>query len=218
MNRERITARCRELGLDPHTLARQASVDPFFLVDRLGLRAAADLPVSLLAFLSRALGLHVEEILYGRSPDLDQVGDDLRVEAALHTADTLSRDDIAHVFGWTLDRTERALGGLETRLRHTGTRLHHADGHRYWLGPARSVLSTHDLARIRQRERGRDSIAVDEAQVLHLIMAGWVDKRIWAETAAQDVVDRLLAAGLLVDSGGTLGEPWDVRYSLGLSY
>ena len=124
--------------------------------------------------------------------------------------------DIAHVFGWTLNRAERALGALEARLRVTGTRLYHAEGHRYRLGPALSALSAHDQARVRRRQNTCDKLGLNDANILHLIMGGWVDKRSWANPAAKVVVDRLLSAGLLVDKGAVLGESAEVRFSLRL--
>jgi len=153
MNEGTIAERCRQLGLDAHALAREASVDPFFLVDyRLGRRAAAGLPVGLLEFLSRALALGVDELLASPKHDHDDLDDDVRVEAALGVAGAATRDDVAHVLGWKLDRAEQALGCLEARLRPTGTRLFHAGPNAYRLGPALSVLSRHDGQRARRRE------------------------------------------------------------------
>ncbi len=216
MNRGLIAARCKQLGLDSHTLARQATVDPFFLIDPLGLRAAQGLPIGLVEYLSHLLGLGVEELIGSHPPDVEEIGDDLRLEAALGIADTLSREDIAHVFGWTLHRAELTLSVLEARLRVTGTRLYHADGHRYRLGPALSILSAHDQSRIQRRQVSRGKLAVGDANILHLILGGWVEKRSWTAPAAKVIVERLVSTGLLVDSGPVLGGSAEVRFSLRL--
>lgn len=216
MNRGLIAERCKQLGLDPHALARRASVDPFFLVDPLGLRAAAGLPVGLLQFLSRTLGLEFDEILTGPHRELEDLGDDLRLEAAFGVAGTLGRDDIAHTFGWTLDRAERALGALEARLRPTGTRLYHVGANRYRLGPALSALSRHDQQRIRRRQCHRWGLGTEDAGVLRLIIGGWADKRHWTHPDSRLVIERLEGAGLIGDRGDRYVESAEVRFSLRL--
>lgn len=216
MNAGAIAERCRQLGLDAHALARQASVDPFFLIDRLGHRGAAGLPIGLLKFLSRALGLGIDEMLASPAYDHDHLGDDVRVEAVLGVAGSLSRDDVAHVFGWKLDRAERALAGLEARLRPTGTRLLHAGPNAYRLGPALSVLSRHDQQRARRRESYRAKLEPDDAAVLRSITRGWVDKRHWDDPTVRVIVDRLTDAGLISDAGDHFSVPAEVAFSLRL--
>ena len=214
MNRGLVRERCRELGLDMHTLARQAVVDPFFLIDRLGLRAAAGLPIGLVEYFSRALGLDIECIMSRPHYTLDHVGDDIRLEAALMTVESLSREDIVHVFGWTLDRVERAVGALEGRLRATGSRLYHADGHRYWLGPARSLQLHHDRLRAVRRQDAAVDVGVEVANVVRLVIEGWTSRDTWEGTAAEPVVQQLLTTGLINDTGTHLRGSAEVEFSL----
>ncbi len=115
MNRRLIEERCRHLGIDLHELARQATVDPFVLVDPEGRRAEDAIPLSVLRAISRVLDIDLDTLVDTgptagpRFPD-----DDARIEAALEYAGPMCRDDMARLFGWTIGRVEQALAALES--------------------------------------------------------------------------------------------------------
>lgn len=216
MNRALIEERCRELGLDPHTVARHASVDPFFLVDTDGRRAEDGLPLGVLRFLSRFLDIGLDELVDAPRRPTEQPGDDVRLEAAFAMVGKLCRDDIAQVFNWTLDRVERALAALETRLRPTGHRLHHIGWHRYSIEAARSVLTAQERARLEGRTPCHKFLRAEDAEVLRLVIAGRTDKRIWDRPGVRLSVERLVIQGLLVDHGAELAVSPALRFSLRL--
>lgn len=216
MNRKLITERCKQLGLDPHTVARQVCVDPFFLVDTDSRRADDGLPLSVLRHLSRLLDLSLDELVDAPTQPVEEPGDDIRLEAAFGLVNTLCRDDIAQAFGWTPGRVERALAVLEVRLRSTGRRLHHTEWHRYSLGPNKPVLSTGERAQLQDGRRCGGYLWREEAEVLRLVISGWTEKRTWNRPQGQISLTMLLVSGLLDDKGAYVATSDDVRFSLRL--
>ncbi len=216
MNRALIVKRCRELGLDPHTVARHASVDPFFFVDSDGRRADDGLPLGVVRFLSRFLDVPIDVLVDMPARPTVQPGDDVELEVAFGIAGNLCRDDIAQVFNWTLDRVERALAALEMRLRPTGRRLHHLGWHHYSVEPARAVLPAEVCQQLMNRMPCAQVVRRDAAEVLRLVIDGWTDKRVWDRQGVRLSVAGLVGKGLLVDEGAALAVSADVRFSLRL--
>jgi hypothetical protein len=77
--------------------------------------------------------------------------DDRKVEAALaEHGGVLTRDDFAAALGWPLNRLERALLALASRLRPTGLRLHRVTWNSYALSPNLGVLSGEERRQLHQ--------------------------------------------------------------------
>jgi hypothetical protein len=63
-------------------------------------------------------------------------------------SDHVTRDDLAHGFGWPIDRLEMALQALERRLARTGIRLRRVEWTGYTLGPNLGALTPQERSRI----------------------------------------------------------------------
>lgn len=103
-------------------ISRFVRVDIEELIYRDALRA---LPMSVLARLAEVLDLPIARVLRNRHPiDLQNADDAGAVGACLaRCRHGLSRDDIAQILEWDLDRIEAALASLDGALVGTGLRV-----------------------------------------------------------------------------------------------
>jgi hypothetical protein len=166
--------------LKPHTRRRSGSAG-----DSLDLGAVAAQIQELLCDSRSAL----EDLVEVSVASCVMPGDDLRVEAAIAAFPAgVTRDDLARCFLWPLERVERAIAVLELRLRPSGRRLRRIGWHRYALGPNLSLLSPQEhaeLARAVARQRG--TIDEESALVLHQVIDGWAQARLYRDV--QETVD-----------------------------
>ena len=221
MNRDLIVARCAAGGLSIHEAAMKAWVDPIMLWEDPGLEADDRIPVGVLRRLCRILDVDLTELSESQGPGGD-AGDDevglpdvVRVEAALaEFPDGLSRDRMAEAFGWSLDRTERALAAVGERLRPTGRRLRPVGWHRYALGPHLGVLT--DEERFHLRRSTSEGLDHDDAAVLFQIARGFASVGLFSTGPGAQAVRSLQRQGLIERNRGWFVLSSDVAFSLGL--
>lgn len=213
MNGDLIDERCRKSGFDPHELARDLHVDPFFLVGGTGVRALDGLPLGVARVLSARLGFSVDDLVESPRPPAE-TDDDVRLEAALGTAGEMCRDDIAYVFGWPLERVDRALAALAARLRRSGRTLTNERWHTYRVRANTSLLAADEQQRLSKAGPCGKRLDFAMADVLKAVIDGWTDRTAYAEAPA--ALRRLRDAGIVTFDGGQVALVEDVRFSLRL--
>jgi hypothetical protein len=217
MNHKLIAERCRTGGSHLYEVAKELRIDPLPLHFLAG-NPLEDgrIPFGVFRALSRLLDIGLEDLVEVPVASCVMPRDDLRVEAAIAAVPAgVTRDDLARCFVWPLERVERAIAVLELRLRPSGRRLRRIGWHRYALGPNLSLLSPHEhaeLARAVARQRG--PIDEESALVLHQVIEGWTQARLYRDV--QETIDGLLDKQLLEKRNGNLEPSPDVLFSLGL--
>jgi hypothetical protein len=217
MNRKLIAERCRAGGLTIHAMAYQMFVDPWVFFGSPDERSDDRMPLGVVRFLSRLLDVSIDELVDGGTEPPEVPEDDVRVEAALATLPQgMARDDLARVFGWRLDRVERALSTLDRRLRPSGRSLRRLGFNCFALGPDLSVLSPHEHEQLGQAQSRTHSLPEHEAATLLQIVRGCLPETYAAGGAAWDDVQILLARRLICLRDGAPTPAPEVVFSLRL--
>ncbi|MCA1702053.1 MAG: hypothetical protein LC808_01790 [Actinobacteria bacterium] len=140
----------------------------------------------------------------------------MAVEAALATvAAGLSRDDLARIFAWSLERVDAALATLERRLQPSGRRLRPVGWHRYALAANLAVLSDAERARV-ARTTASQTLDRDAADALYQIIYGWNRMSLSGRGLDGTALRKLISMGLVEQERADFKPSEDVVFSLRL--
>ena len=144
--------------------------------------------------------------------------DDVRIEAALQTSERpTTRDELARALGWELQRVERALDSLGSRLGGTGAMLQRSPRGRAAIRPRTEVVSRDELVRLEQARAFTRGLHVRPARLLRLVLAGEVGQQWERQARAPDRIARatLMRQDIVREDAGSGTEATeDARYSL----
>lgn len=189
------------------------------LLDRSDL-AWRSLTFDQLTSLAASYGIHLDDLidrLTVHRPLLPS-DDATKLEAALSYAGELRRDDIATIFGWTLERTEAAFSALVDALRGRGQALARPSPESYRLITRPDILGYDQPSRLIEAcGTNQAGPTVAEANVIRML-ADMPRQRgcreLFCDPDEQAAVNRLLAAGTLAEWDDTLALAADVAFSI----
>lgn len=189
MRSDTMRQRRLELGLARRDVAREVGVSEGAVarIERGG--NADDWPVRQVRRLAAALGMTLAELLDrdgdapGAPPD-----DASRIATLLaHNERLTPVRALAEALGWTLQRTNEALGGLDQRTESVGLRVQQLRG-QVALRPRHC---DHDLGRLFHREMASIGMSRSHGRTLHAVLAGTFEER------HADANDRMSLAALV---------------------
>jgi transcriptional regulator with XRE-family HTH domain len=236
LNGELVHARRCAAGLTVAALADRVGVhtDVIWAIEHGDGRTIENLPVLTLVSLANSLDLHPSQLFADTEAASPRslAPDDVVLEAALleHGA-SITRDDLAIVFGWPLARIECVLAALHQRLASTGARLHPVGVDTYTIAPNRRAANVDQWVQLGQSRSAHAPLTPDAARALYKLFAWQASltytaaQRRSASTAfrTDDWDDtredlRQLREQQLLDQTGLYVRPSpDVYFSLGLT-
>lgn len=218
LDHNRIVMARLELNLSQRDVAFEVGIHPVTMFRLEQGRSDATLSLGTIDRLAAALGLPISTLF--RQPETSpQPGgptpDERRLEALLCDARTsLSADDIAVAFGWTLPRAYAALSALKRGLANRGTTVF-SSARRHRLTARSDLLTTQVRERLERARSVRYGLMLHEALLLQQVRRGVQPFELTHLSGKERVaVGSLLKAGIIKNTGGRIELTEDAKFSL----
>ncbi len=168
--------------------------------------------------LSETLDIPLAELLSDEPVEPIQVSDEVRAAAALADKPSLTRAQLAGLFGWTLTQASAALRRVERRLQGTGLRLRRCGPQTFRIEADLRVLNQEERFRLRHLGIEDQGLPAHVAAVLLSIVRGYGTRRWMEDNVAPDdnCIEFLRRAGLVFTHHQIIEILPAVGYSLGL--